>query len=218
MAIVERYRSGLAAAVSAPDAGVYDAMNKGIALASGEVIGFLNADDLYADPTVLAAVAEALAPAEIDACYGDLVYVDRTDTDRVVRYWRSRPYQRGLFASGWVPAHPTFFVRRSVFERYGGFDLDYRFVADYELMLRLLEVRGVASVYIPRVLVRMRLGGMTNRSYWNILKGNLEAYRACRRHGIALTPLPILRKLVSRLPQFYARPNADVQAPVSGKR
>ena len=205
MAIVDRYRAGLAKVVSEPDCGVYDAMNKGIALASGDVVGFLNADDVFADATALESVAAAFDAPDVDACYADLVYVDKNDTGRVVRYWKSNEYRHGLCRKGWMPAHPTFYVRRRVFEQYGGFDLQYPRQSDFELTLRLLEVHGTKSVYIPRTLVRMRTGGISNNSYINVLKGNLEAYRACRNNGIAVSPLFIFQKILSRLPQFFAR-------------
>lgn len=183
-------------------------MNKGIALATGEVIGFLNSDDVYADRGVLGGVAAAFVPPRVAACYGDLVYVDERDTGRVVRYWKSRPYTYGLCAKGWMPAHPTFFVRREVMARCGGFDLQYRRQADFELCLRLLEVQRIEATYLPRVMVRMRRGGMSNNSLLSVLKGNLEAYRACRNNGIAVSPVFVLRKIFSRLPQFFARPPA----------
>jgi len=210
MAVVDACRDGLAAVLSEPDRGVYDAMNKGIALADGEVVGFLNSDDVYADSGVLDDVAAAFMRPQVAACYGDLVYVDEHDTRRIVRYWKSRPYARGLCATGWMPAHPTFFVRRSVLERFGGFDLQYRLQADFELSLRLLEVHHIEALYIPRVMVRMRRGGMSNNSVVNVLNGNLEAYRACRNNGIAVSPLFVLRKIFSRLPQFFARPPVEL--------
>ena len=206
LAIIERHREGIATLVSEPDQGVYDAMNKGIALASGEVVGFLNSDDVYADDQVLADVAAAFERAEVIACYGDLVYVDATDTQRVVRYWKSRDYAPGLCVTGWMPAHPTFFVRRAMLQQIGGFDLQYKLQADYELSLRLFELHKIEARYIPRVLVRMRRGGMSNNSVGNVIKGNLEAYRACRNNGIAVTPWFMLRKIFSRLPQFFSRP------------
>jgi len=206
LTIVDAHRRGLARVISEPDRGPYDAMNKGIAAASGEVVGFLNADDVYADAQALAAVAEAFAHPEVDACYADLVYVDRKDPERIVRYWKSRDFCPGLFRRGWMPAHPTFYVRRRVFERYGGFDLRYPRQADFELAMRLLELHHVVTRYIPRILVRMRKGGLSNSSYLGILRGNLEAYRACRNCGMAVTPLFMLRKVLSRLPQFFCRP------------
>jgi glycosyltransferase involved in cell wall biosynthesis len=204
--IIERHRDKLARVISEPDEGIYDAMNKGIACATGEVIGTLNSDDVYADGGVLAMVAEAFADPGLDACYGDLVYVDREHGERVVRYWTSRPYEAGLFERGWMPAHPTFYVRRRVYERYGGFDLEYRIQSDFELTMRFLRIHHIRSLYIPRIMVRMRMGGTTNNRLSNIIKGNLESYRACRKHGIAVTPLFFVKKILSRLPQFVRRP------------
>jgi glycosyltransferase involved in cell wall biosynthesis len=184
-------------------------MNKGIALATGEVVGTLNADDMYMHEGVLARVASVFEDASVEACYGDLIYVDRADTDRIVRYWTSRPYAPGLFERGWIPAHPTFFVRRSVYERYGAFDLSYRIQSDFELTMRLLAVHGIRSVYIPEILVRMRMGGTTNRRVMNVVRGNLESYRAARSHGLGVTPWFFVVKILSRVPQFFRRPRLE---------
>ena len=204
--IVERYRHKLATIVSEPDRGIYDAMNKGLLLATGDIVGFLNADDLYAEADVLSDIAARFQDPALDAVYGDLVYVSAADPARVVRYWRSGEYREGRFKSGWMPAHPTLFVRRAVYERFGGFDLSFRLQSDFDLTMRLFEVHKIRSVYLPRVLARMRTGGATNRSLTNIIKGNLEAYRACRKNATGVSPLFILRKVASRVPQFLARP------------
>jgi glycosyltransferase involved in cell wall biosynthesis len=206
LSIVDRHRERLAAVISEPDNGVYDAMNKGIALASGDVVGFLNADDVYSDPTALASIADAFGATGIEASYADLVYVDKQDPSKIVRYWQSKEYRYGMCSTGWMPAHPTFYVRRKIYEKFGMFDLQFKLQADFELTTRLLEVHRIKSIYLPRILVRMRTGGMSNKSYLNVLKGNLEAYRACRKLGIEVTPFFILRKICSRLPQFFAKP------------
>lgn len=206
--VIARLRDKIARLVSEPDRGIYDAMNKGIALATGEVLGFLNADDVYANERVIERIAGVFADPSVDACYGDLVYVDHADGDRIVRYWKSRDYRPGLFEKGWMPAHPTFFVRRRLFDQFGKFDLHYAFAADFEFTMRLLRVHGIKSVYVPEILVKMRLGGATNNSLLNIVKGNLESYRACRQHGLSITPLFIITKIASRIPQFVARPPA----------
>lgn len=208
LAVIERHREKLAKVVSEPDRGIYDAMNKGISLASGEVVGFLNSDDSYQHAHVLEDVASVLADKAVDACYADLVYVDPVDTTRVVRYWKSSRYQAGMFGTGWVPPHPTFFARRSVFQRFGQFDTRYCLAADFELMLRFLERYRVATVYIPDVMVRMRLGGATSQSMRNILRQNVEIYRSFRHNGLQTPSLPVffMRKLVSRGTQFFARP------------
>lgn len=200
--VIARHRHRLAVVISEPDNGLYDAMNKGISAASGDVIGTLNSDDVYADDSVLAQVATVMQDPQYDACYADLVYVDAIDTTRVIRVWRSRPFTTGLFLQGWMPAHPTFFVRRAVYEKYGLFDTAYKLQADFELTMRFLEVHGVKSAHVKRFWVRMRWGGLSNRSVFNIIRGNLEAFRACRRHGLRVSPAFVLRKIASRIPQF----------------
>jgi len=207
--IIQRHRARIATLISEPDRGIYDAMNKGIAAATGDIVGTLNADDIYVDAQVLEKIAHAFADATVGACYADLVYVDRVDLNKIVRYWKSRPYAAGLFEKGWLPAHPTFFVRRSLYQRHGGFDLQYRFQADFELTMRLLAVHKVPSVYLPEVIVKMRMGGVSNRSVLNVIKGNLEAYRACQQHGLKVSPLFIAKKILSRLPQFFRRPTVS---------
>lgn len=192
--------------VSEADRGIYDAMNKGIAMVSGEIIGTLNADDVYADETVLSQVAEVFSNPEIDACFADLVYVDPRNPRKVVRYWRSCDYHPGLFEKGWMPAHPTFFVRREVYEKWGDFDLAFPRQADFELTMRFLAVHKIRSAYVPRVWVRMRTGGVSNNSLTGIIKGNIEAYRACKKNGLSIGLLFIPRKVLSRIPQFFVRP------------
>lgn len=190
--------------VSEPDKGIYDAMNKGFQLASGEVIGFLNADDLYADADVLARVAIAFQDPAVEACFGDLVYVTG-DNRRIVRYWKSRPYRSGSFARAWSPAHPTFYIRRSAMERLGVFDLSYRLAADTEFMLRYLERGGVQSVYIPHVQVRMRVGGATNSSVGNIVRQNKEILRALRKNQVPYsTACFSMHKVATRIWQRWA--------------
>ena len=193
--------------VSEKDSGIYDAMNKGIAMATGEIIGFINADDFYASPNVLAKITAVFNDPNIDACYGDIYYVKQTDTAAVVRYWKSSNFYPTSFEMGWCPPHPTFFVRREVYERFGVFDLSYRIAADVELMMRFLEVHQVRVQYIPQVLVKMRMGGTTNQSLSNIIKQNKEILRALRSHGLRSSALHLLgNKLISRGLQFFVRP------------
>ncbi len=165
--------------ISGPDKGLYDAMNKGISHATGDIIGVLNADDFYADDRVIARVALCLLLQDVDTCYGDLLYVDKTDPDRTVRYWRAGSFARERFRRGWMPPHPAFFARRDLFERYGAFDLAYPIAADYELMLRLLYKNHVSTAYIPEVLSKMRTGGKSAPSpvnAWRIFRENYRAW------------------------------------------
>jgi len=209
--IVNKYKAHVAQFVSEPDQGIYDAMNKGIHLATGDVIGFINADDFYADSGVVERVARTFEDSTIDACYGDLCYVKQDDTDSVVRYWKSSEFKSGFFLRGWCPPHPTFFARRSVYERFGGFDLDFRIAADMELMLRFLVAHDVPAAYLPHVLVKMRMGGTTNRSFENIVKQNREIWRAFKKHGLQPSLLSFLGgKMISRGRQFFSRPGEAV--------
>jgi glycosyltransferase involved in cell wall biosynthesis len=193
--------------VSEKDAGIYDAMNKGIALASGEVVGFLNADDFYASEDVLSKVAAVFSDPDVDACYADLCYVQQENIASVVRYWRSSPFRPRAFEKGWCPPHPTFFVRREIYERLGGFDLSYRIAADVELMMRFLEKHAIRAHYIPEVLVKMRMGGTTNRNLSNIILQNREILRALKLHGLRVSYARFWwHKLLSRGRQFLERP------------
>jgi glycosyltransferase involved in cell wall biosynthesis len=204
-AIIQKHASRVAKWISEPDGGIYDAMNKGIALSTGDVVGILNADDAYDNSNVLERVAEVMADRSVDACYGDLVYVAKNDSNRIVRCWRSKTFADGLFEKGWAPAHPTFFVRKSAYERCGLFDLRYKLAADFDLMARLLHGFRVKSVYVPEVFVKMRLGGVTNRSILNIMRQNIEIYQACRRNGIAISPTSFaVSKACARLTQYVA--------------
>lgn len=203
--IINRYRSGLAHVITEPDIGIYDAMNKGIALASGDIIGILNADDFYANESVIANIANKFEDDFVDACYGDLEYVDTILTNKVFRYWRSGDFRRERFYHGWMPPHPTFFARRSLYEKYGSFNLELGSSADYELMLRFLFKFGAKAVYIPEVLVKMRTGGVSNASLRNRLRANNMDRLAWRINGLHPRPWTMYMKPLSKLNQFFRR-------------
>lgn len=193
--------------VSEPDSGIYDAMNKGIKLCTGDVIGILNADDFYADNQVLQKIVAVFQDASIDACYGDLLYVDQFNTEKIIRYWRSSSYSPGKFKNGWMPAHPTFFVRRRFYEEFGQFDLSYKLAADFELLFRFIEIHRVRTKYLPDILVRMRMGGATNKSIGNIVNQNKEILRALKQYyGTASVSQFIASKFFNKLSQFWSRP------------
>lgn len=164
--------------VSEPDKGIYDALNKGIARAGGDVIGMLHADDFYAEETVISDVVALMKESKADALYGDLLYVDRNNTEKIIRNWKSGKYTKGAFRWGWMPPHPTFFVRRELYDRYGKFNLELRSAADYELMLRFIHKHQVRLVYLEKVMVKMRTGGQSNVSFSNRIKANKEDQRA----------------------------------------
>ena len=205
--VVAAHRHAARRVLSEPDKGIYDAMNKGLRLARGEIVGYLNSDDFYPSPEVLTHVAAAFADPKVDAVYGDLCYVKQNQPESIVRYWRSSPFKPGLFSRAWCPPHPTMFIRRAVYERLGGYDTRFPIAADMELMSRYLEVHRVRARYINHVLVHMRMGGTTNRSLKNILQQNREIWRALGIHQLNPSlPSFVLHKLMARARQFLARP------------
>ncbi|WP_201745161.1 glycosyltransferase family 2 protein [Aidingimonas lacisalsi] len=190
--------------ISEPDRGIYDALNKGITHASGEVIGFLHSDDLYPHDDVLNQVASCFEDPGVGAVYGDLEYVDSDDPDRVIRYWKSGSFSPGKLKRGWMPPHPTFFMRRTLYDELGGFDLAYRIAGDYDALLRYLGSEQVSVLYLPEVLVKMRVGGASNGNLKQILRKSKEDISAMRHHGInPLVALPY--KNLSKIPQFFVR-------------
>lgn len=204
--IINRYTS-VSILVSEPDHGIYDAMNKGIGLATGDVIGTLNADDFYIDNSVVSGIAQAFEDTSVEACFADLVYVSQDNTDKVVRYWKSQNYKAGLFKQGWMPAHPTFFTRRNVYEKFGVFDLSFKIAADFELLFRFIEKNKIRTLYLPRVIIRMRLGGTTNKSLKNILIQNNEIIRVLRAHYKNFSQTQFwVSKFLNRIIQFISRP------------
>lgn len=203
--IVQKYRGRIHKVVSEPDDGIYHAMNKGLDLCSGDVVGFLNSDDIYADSRVITDVVKQLEATESDSCYGDLLYVDRTDTSVVKRKWISGKYNRNNFLKGWMPPHPTFFLKRECYRQYGGFNLDFRTSADYELMLRMLYKHEISATYISRVLVNMRAGGQSNVSVSNRIKANLEDRKAWKVNDLKPPFWTTIRKPLSKLGQFFRK-------------
>lgn len=170
--------------ISEPDKGIYDAMNKGIRMATGDVVGILNSDDFYTTDTVLEQVAQAMAQTDTDAVYGDVHYVEDKDLSRSVRYYSSRYFKRNLMRFGFMPAHPSFYCRRKVYERYGAFDISYKIAADFENLLRLIFVNKIRTEYIPADFVTMRMGGASSsglKSHRQIMKDHL---RALKQNGV----------------------------------
>jgi glycosyltransferase involved in cell wall biosynthesis len=208
MNIVKKYSKNISRIISEPDKGVYDAMNKGIKFAKGDIVGFLNSDDFYASNEVLSRVASVFKhDPSLELCYSDLTYNDQVDSSRVIRYWKSSNFILGTFSKGWCPPHPTFFVRRSMYERYGNFDLSYSIASDIELMMRFLEVHKRNARYIPELWVKMRMGGLSNKNIKNIVDQNLEVLRALRSHNLSANPISFFaNKIFLRSKQFFQRP------------
>ena len=203
--ILTKYRSRISKYISEPDNGVYDAMNKGLKLATGEVVGFLHGDDFYATKEVIEKVVRVFKQNKIDCLWGDLVYVNKENTEKIIRYWKSGRYRKNLFKSGWMPAHPTFFVKRCIYEKYGYFNTDFRIAADYEIMLRFLHKFNISNYYIPKVLVKMRVGGLSNRSLKNVVRKSIEDYKAWKTNNLSGGIYAIIMKNISKIPQFFVK-------------
>jgi len=201
--ILARYSERLDHCISEPDKGIYDAMNKGLKLATGDVISFVNAGDLLMTPEVILQVVAAFEGAPVDAVYGDIIMVDENDITQVKRTWRSGGYDRERFRQGWMPPHIATFIRKSVYDTYGHFNTDLRIAADYEILFRFLYKHRIPTTHLPEILVRFRLGGMSNGSVKHVLKANTEVRRSWGLNGFQAPPLLVTRKLWSKVMQFF---------------
>ncbi len=185
------------------DKGIYDAMNKGLALATGDIIGVLNSDDFYCSNDVIENVVRAFEENETDCLYGDLNYVDPIDTSKIFRKWRSGSYSKENFLKGWMPPHPTFFVKKSCYENFGTFETQFKSAADYELMLRFLFKESCSAQHLPKVMIHMRAGGVSNVSFKNRLRANREDRLAWKINGLKPKWFTLLRKPLSKLKQYF---------------
>jgi glycosyltransferase involved in cell wall biosynthesis len=202
--VIERYQDKIQIFLSESDEGIYDALNKGSGLATGEIVGFLHSDDLYAHDKVISRVAERFSKSNVDVVYGDLDYVRQDDLDAVVRHWRAGEFSIPALRRGWMPPHPTFYVRRKVYERLGIFDLNYRIAADYDCMLRILSDMDIQVSYLAEVLVKMRLGGVSNQNIANIIQKSREDYWCLKSNRVGGVGT-LLWKNFRKIPQFFVR-------------
>lgn len=188
--------------ISEPDKGIYDAMNKGIALASGEVIAILNSDDIYLDHFAIEKVMDVFKNAKTDCVFGDLYYVAKDNTENIMRHWKTNEYKNNAFSKGWHPAHPSFFLKKEIYDKCGVFDLTFKLAADFELMLRMFEKYHINSIYLPIPFVKMRLGGATNKTISNIFNQNFECIIAFKKNGIPVSYLYPFYRLFPKLIQY----------------
>jgi len=204
VSIVKSYGNKISKFVSEKDKGIYDGLNKGINLVTGDVVAFLHSDDIYASDTILENVAKAFQSDEhLDGIYGDLVYTPKSDISKVLRYWKSKEFEKSLLTKGWMPAHPTLFLKREVYEKYGGFDLSFKIAGDYDFMLRVLK-SGIHVKYLPQVLYKMRVGGESNKSLKNIILKSQEDLRALRKNGVGGFG-SLFIKNISKIGQFLKK-------------
>ena len=198
--IIQKYKDHIAAWVSEKDAGMYDAINKGMRMATGDIIGTLNSDDTLSSPTVIKDIVGAFYEQQVDAVYGDLVYVDQQNTDKVIRVWKGLPYKRTRYKHGWMPAHPTFYFKKELLDKYGYYETHYFTASDYEFMARYLFYFRISAYYIPKLIVKMRTGGMSNKTIYQRLRANRRDYLAMKRNRI---PFPFFVSLLKPLIKLH---------------
>jgi len=203
MDIINKYRDKISKIISEKDEGYTYAMNKGLKVATGEIIAFLHSDDFYANNEVIEKVANIFKEKAVDSLYGDLVYVNKDNPKQVVRYWKGGSYSVTKFGWGWMVPHPTFFVKKDIYRKYGYFNTDFHIAADYEIILRLLWKYKISIFYLPQVLVKMRTGGTSNKGILNIVKKTIEDYKACKLHSLKRKFSIIALKNISKTPQFF---------------
>lgn len=204
--VVKKYPERSIKFVSEKDNGIYDAMNKGIKLAIGDVIGILNSDDFYSSNQVIPIIVNEFMTKNMDSVFADLVYVKADDVNKNVRYYSSAKFHPKKMAYGWMPAHPTFFVKKELYEQHGLYKTDYQIAADYELIARFLVKSNVSYSYIPKVLVKMRTGGASTRNLKSNWVLNKEILRACRENGIKTNIFKVLSKYPGKILQSIKRP------------
>jgi glycosyltransferase len=200
--VIRSYGERISRWISEPDKGLYDALNKGIDLAGGDVVGFMHSDDMFADEHILAKVAALFEEKQSDSVYGDLQYVFKNDISKVLRQWRSGEFSLTKLRFGWMPPHPTFYMKRELYRKYGAFDILFRISADYDSMLRYLGKHKITTAYLPEVMVKMRVGGASNRSLKNILQKSKEDYRAIKKNGFG-DLFTLMFKNLRKLGQFF---------------
>ena len=202
--IIKKYGSKIDLWKSEKDNGIYDAMNKGISLATGEVISLINSDDYYYRNKTIETIMSIFNNDKVDICYGDCIQVSRNDETKVIRYWKSKDLTYKNYHYGWYPPHPSFFVTKKMYEKYGTFDTNIKIASDVDLMLRFLNIKSTNDIYSPNILVSVRAGGLSNKNFTNTMKLNLEIWKSLKKYNLNKSVFHyILGKLLSRILQFY---------------
>jgi glycosyltransferase involved in cell wall biosynthesis len=205
LAIIRKYESHISKWISETDRGIYDAINKGMSMATGDIVGILNSDDMLDSDEVISTIVKTFEEQDTNTIYGDLEYVDPTDTNRVLRIWKGRPFKRSRFNYGWMPAHPTFYIKRSLIEKYGFYENHYYTAADYEFMARYLYKNRVSAYYLPMLIVKMRMGGQSNKNLRHRLRANRRDYLAMRKNKIPLAFFVSILKPLIKVNQFFKK-------------
>lgn len=202
--IIKQQCARVATVISEPDKGIYDALNKGVQAASGDIVGFLHSDDLFAYPDAVKDIVSTFVDSGCDAAYADLEYVSKHDTNNIIRLWKSGQYKRDKLKNGWMPPHPTFYMKRDLYCKFGFFDLSFKIAADYDSLLRYLWANKVKMAYLPKVIIKMRVGGASNCSLKNIIQKTKEDIEALKNNRI-FWPRALLIKNISKIPQFLIK-------------
>ncbi len=207
--LINSFGTGISKFISEPDRGIYDAINKGIRVATGDIVGIINSDDFFYDNYVIEKIAETFRMNDIDAVYGDAQFVDPENKSRIVRYYSSKHFTPGKFKFGFMPAHPSFYVKREIFEKFGYYKVDYTIAADFELLLRLLYINKIAYKYLEMPFLVMRMGGVSNKSVISNFTLNKEIARACRENGIKTNYFFIYSKYLIKMFEFIGSQKAE---------
>jgi glycosyltransferase len=202
--VIKQYLADVSIFISEPDRGIYDGLNKGISNATGDIICFLHSDDLYQDNFVIEKVVNLFKKTGCDSLYGDLTYVSKDNTDSIVRFWRSGYFHFKKLKYGWMPPHPTFFVKAKIYKKYGTFDTSLRISADYDSMLRFLGKEKISITYLPQVLIKMRVGGESNNSIKNLIRKTKEDYHVIRKNKTGNVGTLVIKN-ISKIPQFFRK-------------
>ncbi|MCH7534990.1 MAG: glycosyltransferase [Bacteroidetes bacterium] len=202
MEVIRSYGDRIHRVVSEPDNGIYDAMNKGVELATGEVIGLVNSEDMLNSNDCISEIVKVFELTGADVVYGDLVVVKPVDQNKIIRYWRSGEYNRDAFRKGWMAPHMATYIKKKLYDQYGGYSPEFRISADYELMLRFMYKHKAKAVYVPKIIIKMLAGGVSNDSLKNYWISNYEVYKSWKVNGIRVSPFIILRKPLSKIFQF----------------
>ncbi|MCD4795084.1 MAG: glycosyltransferase [Bacteroidales bacterium] len=202
--IIKKHQDKIAKIISEPDKGIYDALNKGIKYASGDIICFLHADDIYAEQTIIEKAVNLFSEKQIDSIYGDLQYVAKEDTGKIIRYWKSGEFTFSKLKKGWMPPHPTFLVKKEVYENCGVFDTNLKIAADYDIILRFLGKHKISTAYLPEVMIKMRIGGESNKSLKNIIKKMKEDVKALKKNKLGGWQTVIMKNII-KIPQLFKK-------------
>jgi len=210
--IIKQYEKTISYWVSEKDSGIYNAMNKGLQKAAGDIVGFINADDFFASDDILSKISDALKNTDYDGCYSDLIYVEQKNTNKSVRYWKSGNFSKKKMRYGWFPPHPTLYFRKSVYDRLGFFDEKMKLSADYDVMIRFLYLGNLRLKYLPCVSVKMRMGGVSNRNIRSIVKSLKEFAGVWEKNGLPKPAFLIINTLIFRIFQLFRSCTVELQS------